>query len=81
MNTEQSGNAGNKKNNTMKKKPYIAPEIKVVEIEHENIMDHPGSWVMYDENGNIIDKGNTYEGNPDMNDAKESNPFSGEWEL
>ena len=69
------------RNNVMKKKKtsYIAPDIIMVEMERENIMDHPSSYIIRDRNGDIIDRGDIIEGMPD--DAKETSPFSGEWEL
>lgn len=60
------------------KKPYIAPKIRIIPMEHENLMDHPGSYRLYDENGNVIDKGTTVDGIPGQ--SKES-PYSGDWEL
>lgn len=68
--------------NVMKKKPYIAPDIKVVKIEQENIMTQ--SWRVYDGNGNLDDKGTVIEGDlpgTNTNPAKGANPFSGDWEL
>ncbi len=62
-----------------KKTSYITPDIIMVEMERENIMDHPSSYIIRDSNGDIIDRGDIIEGMPD--DAKETSPFSGEWKL
>ncbi len=62
-----------------KKTSYITPDIIMVEMERENIMDHPSSYIIRDRNGDIIDRGDIIEGMPD--DAKETSPFSGEWKL
>lgn len=63
----------------MRKRTYIAPAIILMDVERENIMDHPSSYIIRDRNGDIIDRGDIIEGMPD--DAKETSPFSGEWEL
>ncbi|MBO5428324.1 MAG: hypothetical protein J5996_07840 [Prevotella sp.] len=63
----------------MRKRTYIAPVIILMDVERENIMDHPSSYIIRDRNGDIIDRGDIIEGMPD--DAKETSPFSGDWEL
>lgn len=63
----------------MRKRTYIAPAIILMDVERENIMDHPSSYIIRDRNGDIIDRGDIIEGMPD--DAKEASPFSGDWEL
>ena len=65
-----------------KKKPYVAPEIKVIEMERGNIMNQ--SWRVYDNDGNLDDSGHVIEGDlpgTNTNPSKDSNPFSGDWEL
>lgn len=69
-----------------KKKQYVAPDIKVIEIEQESIMNQ--SWRVYDNDGNLDDSGHVIEGDlpgtktdPDQNPSKGGNPFSGDWEL
>ena len=69
-----------------KKKQYIAPEIRVIEIEQGCIMNQ--SWKIFDddENGNpsLDDSGHVIEGDlpgTSTNPSKDSNPFSGDWEL
>ena len=68
---------------TMKrKKTYIAPEIKVIEMERGSIMNQ--SWRVYDNDGNLDDSGHVIEGDlpgTNTNPSKDSNPFSGDWEL
>lgn len=68
--------------NVVKKKPYTVPDIKVVKMEQESIMAQ--SWRVYDDNGNLDDKGTVIEGDRpgnNTNPAKDANPFSGDWEL
>ena len=65
-----------------KKKQYVAPEIKVIEMERGNIMNQ--SWRVYDNDGNLDDSGHVIEGDlpgTNTNPSKDSNPFSGDWEL
>jgi hypothetical protein len=73
-----------KEEKTMKKKkPYIAPEIKIIPMDIENLMGNPTSWNVYDENGNPTgDGGSVIEGNPgEKPGGAKENPFSGPWEL
>ena len=65
-----------------KKKKYVAPEIRVIEIEQGCIMNQ--SWRVYDNDDNLDDSGHVIEGDlpgTSTNPSKDSNPFSGDWEL
>ena len=65
-----------------KKKQYVAPDIKVIEIEQGCIMNQ--SWRVYDNDDNLDDSGHVIEGDlpgTSTNPSKDSNPFSGDWEL
>lgn len=55
-----------------KKKPYIAPEIKIIPMDIENLMGNPTSWNVYDENGNPTgDGGSVIEATRERNPAEQ----------
>lgn len=82
--SENYGTQNNKRRkDNEKEKTYIAPEIKIIPMDMENLMGNPTSWNVYDENGNPTgDGGSVIEGNPgEKPGGAKENPFSGPWEL
>lgn len=57
--------------NISKRKVYVVPEVRIVEVCQENLMNNPGSWD--DGSGN---RKPIIEGNPDGGSDSDPNPYA-----